>query len=82
MSANLAEVPAPLVTVAEVCQALRLGATTVYRWIEEGEIPREAVVRLGHGKRRGVRIRAWWLQSTLTTGQNPRARRIGGGRRA
>lgn len=80
MSADLREAPPALVTVGEACDRLRIGISTLYRWVDQGKLPRDAVLRVGNGKRRGVRIKAWWLESYLRTGEMPRVRDIGGRR--
>ena len=77
VSAEVREVPPALVTVPEACARLRIGDSTLYRWIEQGQLPRDAVVRIGNGRRRGVRIKTWWLESYLQSGQMPKVREIG-----
>lgn len=77
---SLREVPQPMVTVAEACAALRIGLSTLYGWIDGGKLPRDAVVRVGDGRRRGVRIKAWWVESYQRNGEMPKVRGIGGRR--
>lgn|GEM_PF-5398584 len=81
MSVELREAPPALVTVAEACARLRIGVSTLYRWVDEDKLPRDAVIRIGNGRRRGVRIKTWWLEAYLRNGEMPKVREIGGRRR-
>ena len=77
MSADLREVPPALLTANEACESLTIGLSTLYDWISKGKLPRDAVLRVGNGKRQGVRVKAWWVEAYLREGRMPRVRQIG-----
>ena len=80
MSAYVTEAPTPLVTVAEAARALGCTRSAIYGWVQDGSLDASAVLRLGAGTRRGIRIRAWWVEAYLRSGKMPRPRQVGGRR--
>ena len=79
MSVALESVPSALVSVPEAAARLHVAPITIYRWVEADMIP--GVLRIGNGKRRGIRLPAEWLTEYLRTGRMPVVRRIGRGAR-
>lgn len=79
MSTVAVPLPSPLYTVQEAAGMLGVSRSAIYGWARSGDIDRTALVRMGVGKRRAIRVKAWWVDACLRSGEMPRVRKIGRG---
>lgn len=65
----------------ETAKILNCSVGLIYKWVAAGKVP---VVRLGDGRRKGIRVRVWWVEEYARTGVMPKyreAREVGRHRR-